>query len=91
MTMSLHLVNTSNWSSEQVAIELDNSQYVIDPGYGHLLPLTAGQEYNIKVTALKGKKPEPVYSKDGRRVYPSLSVQWCDEDGNVVSPVNIAE
>ena len=87
----LELSNLSCQHNEQVAIEIKGEQFVIDPGYSHCLPMDAGHEYNIRVTALRGRTPKPVFTKDGEQVFPHLSIEWCNSRGEVVSPVNIAE
>ena len=71
MTMSLTLVNTSNWDGEDYQVTDENSEiHTIKPG--EKVTFNPHKEVNILVSPIKDK--EIPFMMNGRRVTPQVNI-----------------
>ena len=67
MTMSIALVNTSNWSNEDVVVNVDGNdvEYTLAPGEVLPLEFNLDGERNISVQKNPGEDIRPFYLSNG--------------------------
>lgn len=77
MTMSVTVVNTSNWTDEVVEVYLSGFEmYSLKPGESAEIGVEPGRLKSLDVVAKRDAERSKPHMVDGVQVFPKVRVDW---------------